>query len=341
MIKIKLDGTFHTFIPYQKAQNEFREMGIEFVTEGSYDIAFVDYHKFSNKKVPLKQSIETGLEYIKQYETGPHILFDSQDSHSFIGTFDVFKHSKALALLKTNMLKDKELYKKPFVGGRYYWGADDNPINNYSIPEWDEYSDRIMLSGTNWLGVPDVQWFDYKNIEKLFDVSGMFQFPHPECHEHDLTPSQDYFYNKHRQPVIDILNRSPFMVAKLYKGRRYDSQKYFRYISQCKVFVAPFGYGEMAPRDIEAAQLGSILIKPCMDHIESEPFVYEKNVTYIPCKHDYSDLEEKIEYAVENFDKLRDNMVENMRNQYTEKYHKYYLPMATADILKKLNLVNY
>jgi len=342
MIKIKLvKSDYHTFRPYEKAVNQFRDMGVEFVTGDTFDIAMIGHSMFSNKKVSLKESTERGLEFLEQYKDVPYILVDGQDSHSLIGTFEVFKESKGLAFLKSSLLKDKSLYKNPYIGGRYYWGTDSNPDNNYIAKDYEKFKDKVMLSGTNWIGVADIHWPDYTQYEKLFDVSGMFQYPHPECHEHGLKPSQDYYYNKHREPVINILNKSPFMVAKLYKGKRIETQKYYRYISQCKVLLAPFGYGEMAPRDLEAAQLGSLLIKPTMEHIESSPFIYEENVTYIPCKHDYSDLEEKIEYAVTNYTELRDEMCQAMWKKYEEQYHPYYLPIYTANILQKLNLVKF
>ena len=180
---------------------------------------------------------------------------------------------------------------------------------------------------------------DYKNQPKMFDVSGMFQHPHPECHEFDLKPSQDFYYNKHRDSVIDIINRSPFMTAKLYKGRRVEPQLYYQYIQMCKVLLAPFGYGEMAPRDLESAQIGSLLIKPDMSYIDTYPNIYVENETYIPCKHDYSDLEEKIEYAIDNFDIIRDTFVNNMRNKYNEQYHENYLADYTYNLFKKLNIL--
>ena len=340
MIKIKIfKSDFHTFHPYEKAVNEFKEVGVEFTTGDTFDIAMIGHSIFANKKVSLKESTEKGLEYLEQFKDIPYILVDGQDSHSLIGTFDVFKHSKAKALLKSSLLKDKSLYKNSYVGGRYYWGNDpDNPSSNYVAEGYEDFKDRILLSGTNWIGVNPVQWPNYRQYDKLFDVSGMFQFPHAECHEHDLKPSQDYYYNKHRQPVMDILAKSPFMVAKLYKGKRLSPQEYYKYVQHSKVLLAPFGYGEMAPRDLEAAQLGSLLIKPTMGHIESSPFIYEENVTYIPCKHDYSDLEEKIEYAVTNYKELRDEMCQAMRKKYEEQYHPYYLPIHTAELLTKLKL---
>ena len=76
-----------------------------------------------------------------------------------------------------------------------------------------------------------------------------------------------------------------------------------------------------------------------MSHVDTYPNIYVKNETYIPCKHDYSDLEEKIEYAVLNFNDIRDKFVNNMRNKYKEQYHKTYLADYTSKLFKKLNIL--
>ena len=164
----------------------------------------------------------------------------------------------------------------------------------------------------------------------------MFGTTHGECHEHGLKPSQDYYYDRHRKPVMDIIKESPYMIAKLHNGKKVPVEMYYQYMKQSKVILAPYGYGEIAVRDMESAMMGSILLKPDMSHVDSHPFVYEDGETYIACKHDYSDLNEKIEYCVENFDELQDKLVGNMRKQYEEKYHPHYLPLYTYDILKEL-----
>ena len=345
MIKIKLvESGFHTLYPYKKAINEFKEIGVEIILPenktDSFDIALVDHQSFSNKKVSLEQSTEDGLNLLSKIN-GDYILVDGQDSPSLIGTFEVFKESNALLMLKHSLYKDRSLYNQGWIGGRYYWGTDWENFDEYKYQpkDYDKYSDKIKLSGTNWLGVNPVKWIDYSKLPKLFDVSAMFNHPHKENHEHDLKPSQDYYYNEHRQPVLDIVNKSPYMVAKLYKGRRLPFEIYNMYNMHSKVILAPLGFGEMAPRDLESAMYGSILLKPDMSHIESHPFIYEDGVTYISCNHDYSDLEEKIEYCVDNFNELRDTLVGNMRKQYDEKYHPYYLPLYTAKILTELKLV--
>ncbi len=351
MIKIKLiESGFHTLFPYKKSMNQFRDIGVEIVLPendtDSYDLVLIDHHSFCDKKLSLKESTEKGLEFLSKI-TGDYILVDGQDSASLIGTFEVFKESNALLMLKDTLYKDRSLYTKGWIGGRYFWGTDWENFDElkYIPKDFDKYSDRIKLSGKNWLGVNPVQWLDYSNLPKLFDVSAMFGYPiGQKTYEHMLdgktfAPRQDYYYDEHRKPVMDIVNQSPYMVAKLFKGRRLPFEIYNQYNLHSKVVLNPFGFGELAPRDIETAMYGSILLKPDVSHLETHPFIYEDGVTYIACKHDYSDLEEKIEYCVENFDELQETLVGNMRKKYEEAYHPHYLPIHTAKILTELNLV--
>ena len=345
MFKVRIiTNDFHTFEPYRRSFYELAEHGIQLVNHDSkdYDLTLIGHSVFQDKKLgSFEASLEKGMKFLSNID-GPYILVDGQDSHSVIGTYEVFVESDAICMLKHSLLKDRNLYNDEWVGGRYYWGkSEDYKISNqnYKPKDFNKYSDRILLSGTNWIGVPNIQFSDYKQYPKYFDISGLFQHPHPECHEFDLKPSQDFYYNKHRDPVLDIIHKSPFMVAKLYKGNRLDSNLYYQYISLCKVLLAPFGYGEMAPRDLESAQLGSILIKPNMQHVDTYPNIYVENETYIPCKHDYSDLEEKIEYAVLNFKELQHTMVNNMRQRYKDQYHKTYLADYTVNLFKKLNIL--
>ena len=113
-------------------------------------------------------------------------------------------------------------------------------------------------------------------------------------------------------------------------------QEYYKKMHQSKIIIAPLGYGEMAPRDIEAIQFGSILIKPDMSYISSEPFLYEDGRTYIACKYDWSDLEEKIDYVLSNFENLQHEMIEYTREIYEKKYNLTNLVLHYYDIIKNL-----
>jgi hypothetical protein len=346
-LKIRLlekNSTEHTLQPYKVRANLFNEMGIQFVDETatSYDLTFVTHNKFCNKKISLEESTERGLEFLSTIK-GPYILVDGQDSSSLIGTFDIFKQSDAICMLKYVLLADKSLYKQEWINGRYYWGKSDVSSNNYSVPEFDDYQDRILLAGTNWLGtLGPIQWQDYRNIPKLIDINGMFGYPHPPCEEHDLKPSQDHYYNEYRKPLVDRLNNLPYIVAKLYNGNRVDHRLWALYNVHSKILLSPYGYGAYgAPRDITAAQFGSILIKERIDWIDTIPNIYEENETYIACNPDFSDIEEKIDYVMSNYDSLIDKFVTNLREKYDQLYDPYNLPVYTAKVLNNFGVVEY
>lgn len=318
MIKIKLyELNKHrnecAFRPYLWAQNTLKEIGIEFTQGDSYDFAWVAQASFLNKKVSLKESVNTGLEFLSKI-TGDYMLLDGQDSTSLIGAYEVFKESNALLLLKNSLLKDRSLYKKGSVLGRHYWGSGE-----YKLDDFDKYSSKIVLSGVNWLSTHwagvNIQWYDY-STPKQYDISAMFQYPQGvDVYEHNQL--QSFHYDKHRKPMIKVLDSLKYNIAKLEQGKRVSINEYYQRISSAKILLAPFGYGEMAPRDLDAAQFGAILIKPDMSYIDTSPNPFIDKETYISCKHNYSDLQEKIEMVLGNY-KNYSYIIENARKKFNE-----------------------
>ena len=102
--------------------------------------------------------------------------------------------------------------------------------------------------------------------------------------------------------------------------------------------LAPYGYGEMAPRDIESAMFGAILIKPDMSYIDTNPYIFEDMVTYIACKHDFSDLQEKIDMVLGNYEKFS-YIIDNMRRCLIEKMNPDNVALHLYNTFKKLNSV--
>jgi hypothetical protein len=336
MIKIKLyELDKHrnecTFRPFLYAQHSLHDIGIEFTTGDSYDFAWVAQASFLNKKVSLEQSVNDGLEFLSKI-TGDYMLIDGQDSASLIGSYEVLKQSKALLLLKNSLYKDRSLYKQGWQSGRYYWGPGE-----YKLDDFDLYSDRIVLSGTNWLmthwaGIQR-QWYD---TQKQYDISAMFQYPTKDIvYEHGH--AQSIHYDNNRKRVIDIIEQLPFNVAKLNNGERVSIEEYYNRITKAKILLAPFGYGEMAPRDIEAAMFGAILIKPDMDYIDTLPNIFIDGETYIACKHDFSDLHEKIDMILGNYQNYQ-YIIDNARKKITEVMHPYNVAIHLYNIF--LNLKN-
>jgi len=347
MIKVKIyeldkHRNETTFRPYLMAQNVLRDVGIEFTTGDSYDFAWIGQASFMNKKVSLEQSTQDGLEFLSKI-TGDYMLFDGQDATTLIGSYDVFKESNALLLLKSTLLKDTELYDSPhvtgWVNGRYYWG-----IGNYKAVGFNNYKDRIKLSGTNWLStLPKPTW--YNDIPKPNDVSALFSYPSiTPVYEHGLHQSAEY--DKYRKPCIDVLDRlplksnRPYSIERIVNGQKYPQQEYYQRMASCKIVLSPLGYGEYgAPRDLEATMFGSIVIKPDISFVDTNPNWYEPNKTYIPCRNDFVDLEEKIDYVLDNFKELQQTMIPYARKRYEELYTLENTAINTYNIFKQLQTI--
>jgi Glycosyl transferases group 1 len=75
---------------------------------------------------------------------------------------------------------------------------------------------------------------------------------------------------------------------------------YYEEMMRSRICISPFGYGEICWRDYEAILCRCLLIKPNMDHVETNPDIFQAYKTYIPVEWDFSDLREKCEYYLNN-----------------------------------------
>ena len=333
MLKIKLDKIeLHRneclFRPLIRIRKKLWDIGIQLVAEGSdFDLAFIGQASYCNKNNTLDGAIGVGTRYLKKvYDGCDYILFDGQDSASMIGTYEVFQSSKALKFIKNTFYADKNTYKYPSVHGRIYWenidlNSEEIPnksITQYSIPDFD--SGKMLLSGMNWLSTTEPYWFPLPDLKKDIDVFALFAYP---CKDNwEFKNKTNHYYDWHRKRCIDYLNTLPknIKVATLIDGQKVPISEYYELMRRSKIVVAPFGYGEIAPRDIESAMCGAILIKPNMDHIETIPNIYIPNETYVPCKWNFENLQEKIEVLLENYSQNQQFFVYNMRNAFLREY---------------------
>lgn len=339
MIKIRLFQHWKhrnetTFRPYLQAAELFKEIGVQFVFDGPHDLTWVGPATFGDKTRPLRSVLRRNDTWTLRDLRGEHIYFDGQDSPSLIGAWEAFKESSALLMLKSSLYRDISWYREPSVHGRYFWGKSDDPEYNYSIDDVD--LTRIRLSGSNWLSTVQPHWYDFRSIKKEYDVCAMFGYPAKENLEYQRRT--DPFYNAHRRPCIDQLNNLPaaIKVAKLDAGVRVPVEEYYRRMIHSKIIVAPFGYGEMAPRDLEAAMVGAVLIKPDMGHIDTIPNPYIPEETYRSCRWDFSDLNDIVMDTLDHFDEYQEKFTLNFRQKYLELYNPVNLVEHMHGILSEL-----
>lgn len=302
MIRIKLTNwnkgrNSHTFRPFLLYSQHFQQIGVQFVEDGDYDFEFVGMSDFLDKKKPLEESIKMGIENLRNKQK-PYFLFDGSDSTSLMAAYEVLRESNATFLYK-NQLLSREEYKKPSAFNKWFFGTGTDLDLSYDISQ-EEY-EQIRLSGWN-LGYynPSYLNYDTDSRERDIDICAIYQGHHPENYDHGVR--NDILYTDHRIKAWSTLEGSPRSVYK-------DKKPYEEYISilrRSKLALSPFGMGEVCFRDFEIIQFGSIMIKPDMSGVKTVPNVYIPYETYIPCKYDWSDLNEVVEEVLTNWEKYKD-----------------------------------
>lgn len=342
MLKIKIAEIFRhrnetTFRPYIKLKNLFRDVGIQFVFEGNdYDLTWVGQASYVDRCRPYEKSVSRGKWFLENKVEGDFVLFDGQDSASLMGSYDVFKDSAAKLFLKNSLYKDRSDYKNASIYGRTYWGKEEG--FNYSINDEIDWN-KIQLTGCNWLSTIEPHWYDWNKFEKDIDVCAMFAYPCKDNIEFDQLTNP--FYDRHRKKCIDQLKQLPssIKVAMLEEGKKVPIEQYYNIMMRSKIIIAPFGYGEIAPRDLESSMLGAVLIKPDMSHIETLPNIYA-DVHNCPvcefCDWEYTDINEKIESILSDFKAKQAYFVNNMKHRYWEEYSPEKLVYRTYEWLNQL-----
>jgi hypothetical protein len=105
-------------------------------------------------------------------------------------------------------------------------------------------------------------------------------------------PTKEW-YEYYRAHCIEAVRRLPRRV-RMPGFDRVGVRRYYAELLLSRTVLSPFGWGEVCFRDYEAVACGCLLLKPSMDHLETEPDIYRAGTTYVPLKWDLSDLEEKL-----------------------------------------------
>jgi len=319
MIKVKilnptLGRNEPTFRPFWFIGDKLRDYSIDITNSDDYDYLFVGMHDFVNKKLSLSESIDYGLENLSNI-SGDYFLFEGSDSTSLMGSYEVFEKSNAVYLFKNQILPTKEHYKIPYAHNKWFWGSGSDLDLSYNISslQWD----KIKLTGWN-LGqlLPDYRNFQPINNNKTLDISAIFKGTHDYNEDH--TSQNNHFYQDHRSGLwgkLENLQNNYSMVC-----NKLPKLEYLQSLWNSKVAFSPFGMGEICFRDFECMQFGTIFIKPNQDLVHTIPNIYEDGKTYIGCKYDWSDLEEKVDYVMSNFKELNEKINLEIRKKFIEGY---------------------
>lgn len=116
-------------------------------------------------------------------------------------------------------------------------------------------------------------------------------------------------------------------------GRSLRKGEYTRTMVRSKCVLSPWGWGEAAFRDYEALFLGAVLIKPRAEHVLTWPPI-EPVFQYLPCKPDFSDVPEIVQYVIDDWENLR-NMRETNRKLAVSGWRLQRIAPRIAGLIKE------
>lgn len=199
--------------------------------------------------------------------------------------------------IKKSLFRDKQSYFRKFGGGTilddYYDGLYeiDSEKLDWNVP--GDIIPKLRLSPNFLTAARFVRMFRTggapKMDGKLFDVQARIG-----------TKGSPWYQAMRNDALRKIEGIAGLRVSPKTKVSRAE---FMKELSASKLCFSPFGYGELCWRDIEAMATGAILIKPNMDHLETLPDLYQAGVTYLPCRWDFSDLENIVHNALSNYEK--------------------------------------
>lgn len=257
-----------------------------------YDIVFLAYHH-SLPGLGMLSSSERGaiLDELKRH-CNCLIWLDTADS---TGTclFDVIPHVDRY--LKKQMYVDKSLYSQDILGDRLY---SDYYIKKYKFkaPETiEKYATKICIEGFEKIGLSwNIGLGDYilerKKRSLFLEKRGKLVYYPPtinrkiNCHFRGTV--SDDLYGFQRKRALDILKSCGDIIVPDYSSD-VNHKEYIEELKQAQAVVSPFGYGEICIRDFESFIYGSALIKPDMDHVDTYPNWFKKDVTYLSVDWDF------------------------------------------------------
>ncbi|RYE50311.1 MAG: hypothetical protein EOP48_20005 [Sphingobacteriales bacterium] len=205
---------------------------------------------------------------------------------------------------------------------RLWVNEDASQPGNSFIPCPAEHLDKIKL-GWN-IGLNDYRYFGnklsrlsnylsyslYKNKYRLVDAERQFDLTFRGRIHADSSNSIAWQRN-------EVLNLMGSLNRNISTGDPVEKKLYWKELGSSKLSVSPFGWGEVCYRDFESFISGAVLIKPLMNHLVTYPNVYKEGETYLPVSWQLHDLKDKLEYALGNY-----NLLKQIARNGQENYRK-------------------
>jgi len=263
------------------------------------------------------------------------IYFDGDDDGcvqwgELLGLVDLY--------VKKHVFADASLYQRQFVG--------KNNLTDYvaRVSGRSFEDNQITHSGT--VGPDQMsKIFAGYNIALDDKITGLFRDTRPARPEEKSVDvmcraacaPDNWLYGLRGKvgDALEPLRERGFTV--LLPDKRVDQKAYYEEMRSSRICISPFGYGELCWRDFETVLMGSLLIKPDMSHLRTEPNIFVPGETYVPVKWDYSDLAEVCARYLSD-DKERNRIITQAYSVLSDYYNGFGFLKCFSRLLLQANV---
>ncbi len=292
--------------PFEFYKNDFKKLGIkfkkynidEFEASDKFSIGHPDFIIFQPWFDKGDSRMVQMLNRLKEAHPKAKILFfdcyaptDLRFAESVDPFIDYY--------VKKHVFRDRSQYNKATAGDtslvEYYnrlYNLSEEPLTLFKVP--DSFLKKLIVGPTFFTSEP--MMLPMSSSKRPFSLKKSIN-----VHAR-LTTKGTPWYSAMRQSAIKSCHAADSIITDEFTGLK----KYARELRSSRICFSPFGYGEICWRDYEAIFSGALLIKPDSSHVETYPDVFKDKKTYVACKWDFSDLDEKIDYYLSHEDERLD-----------------------------------
>ena len=269
-----------------------------------YRYLYGDFQKNLQKLVQVLDGKKKNIDKV--------FFFDNSDSTGTLSN-DIFEFVDVY--LKNQILRDLSKYQEKFYGARIYtdfYFKNFKIIDNTPFYQTPVKKDNLKKIKVGWnSGLCEYSIFSaYKqNLIKNFYNINLLKFLKfskkvtsplvKRTNSFSCRVGEDYSRNTISFQRKEINKR----IKRYKKINKISRQKYFQELSNTKVVVSPFGWGEISLRDFEVFLCGGLLFKPKMDHLKTWPNFFEEDKTLKCFDWSLSNFDLSLEEILDNYQK--------------------------------------
>lgn len=328
-LKINVFSSSFTFpntrsflFPLKKYKYFFKKNGLDFnfytkTINYNCDIVFIESNFYGKRWIRETNEILSELKQIRK-KVKKIIYFDTSDSTSILNP-EIIKCVDKYC--KGQILKKLFDYKKKFYGNRIFtdysrkfFGVKDGN-ESFSVPvlEQDDLN-KIQIFWNSSISNYSLFGKFTNEIYRFLPLNIFLFFPKKIL----IKKKKEIFLRMNMNYTRKTVEwHRKMSVINILKNNNFDKINFFRYyreLSQSKVSLSPFGWGEINYRDYETFISGSLLLKPNMNHLKTWPDLYRNDETYIGYDWSCNDLKKKINQISDNFYKYEKIAIKGQNN---------------------------